>query len=172
MMKYGIESEARKIRLLEPGPKRTAANRALRGLRIVLKECAARGLDVQWRTNVTSHYQWENKVIILNTRLLTQKKLHILLHELGHHLVGESASPSRWTWGYSSPVLSTAGNRHKLDILDEEFEAWSRGWDLGVALQAIGREDLPSWERTKYACLNEYIGWVANKSIKSFPGIF
>jgi len=94
--------------------------------------------------------------------MLPGRQLHILLHECGHHLIGSKDHTERYGWGYSQTnhhIKKTL--RHSSDLIDEEFEAWWRGWKLGQRLK-LGIDKL-LFDKTKSLALKTYFVWAAHK---------
>mgnify|MGYP002737716086 CR=1 FL=1 len=170
-MKYSLTSEGKKIASLPPGPTKEEAKESLKRIKAVRDWLKINGVSLQFSWKHTSHFQFERNVVVLNARLSTKKKLIILLHEVGHFLVGSKREGERYVYGYASNAIDSRGNRHKLDILDEEFEAWAQGWQIGLTLGVINpQRDRDDWDRVKYEALNLYIDWVKNPSVRTIEG--
>ena len=84
-----------------------------------------------------------------------------LLHECGHHLIGMKEHHERFGQGYplgNDPAVAKT-KAHKVACLEEEFEAWHRGWKLARRLGlAITRSD---FDELRIECLKSYIDWAA-----------
>lgn len=96
-----------------------------------------------------------------------ENKVYILLHELGHHEL-------RKNWGYftkENPIVAEAemscGSKLKRRIgyyvscLEEEYKAWSRGYELGKSL-GININD-KKWFELKNKCIMGYIRFFGKK---------
>ena len=132
-------------------------------LSTLLEWCAARRLTVRFAKREAGVYEPDDKTITVSCRAAPERQLHYILHEIGHHLVGMDETDTRFGNGY--PQLNNPNlNRkyiHKLACLEEEFEAWHRGWRLASRL---GLDlDRSTFDTTRLTCLKSYIGWTSSK---------
>lgn len=132
-------------------------------LSTLIKWCAARRLTVRFAKREAGVYEPDAKTITVSCRAAPERQLHYILHEIGHHLIGCDAADERFGVGY--PQLNNPEfNRkyiHKLACLEEEFEAWHRGWKLSKRLKLdLDREE---FNITRLTCLKSYIGWTSRK---------
>lgn len=169
MKKYTLRCEEKRIRKGTDAQKVKSELDALKRLKTVLRWIKEdTHLSVGFSHNQTSHFQWENNLIVINTRLTCWNKLFILLHEIGHHLVSKnSKNKNRFSYGYGAQTISNHHNRHKIDILEEEFEAWHLGWNIGNKINAIHESHKPAWDKTKYYHINSYIKWSIDPAFKT-----
>jgi hypothetical protein len=128
--------------------------------------CDSRGIEVLFGRRSGGVYDEAAKKIIISAHAPPRKQLVYLLHECGHHLVSAAGvEDDRFKMGYSSAV--GAGDRtfvHKLAVLEEEFEAWHRGWRLAKRLElTLSREE---FDTTRLECLKSYIRWTNRRSIE------
>ena len=49
--------------------------------------------------------------------------------------------------------------RHRVEVVDEEFEAWRRGWRLGVKIGILCPDNRREYERTRSIMLRSYMAW-------------
>lgn len=168
MKKYTIKDEVTRVTQITDPQRRKIESDYVRRLKEVIKWSKHNNLTIGFSFNQTSHFQWENNVIVLNSRLSAQNKLFILLHEIGHFLVDKHPSNAgRFSYGYTAKTISNAHNRHKLDILDEEFEAWHKGWSIGLDHNFITLSHKKAWDKTKYSHINAYAKWTTDRSFKT-----
>jgi hypothetical protein len=126
----------------------------------IMKWCSGRGINVTFCRRQGGMYYPENKQIQINGRLLPERQVFFLLHECGHHLIGDKEKHERFGMGHSQedPDLRRTF-QHRCDILDEEFEAWHRGFKLAQRLKLkINKE---RFDCVKVEMLKTYIKWVA-----------
>jgi hypothetical protein len=106
-------------------------------------------------------YYDENKIITINGHLAPEKQLFVLLHECGHHLIGNRSTHQRYGYGYSaehSPKIKRT-LLHRIDVLDEELEAWHRGQRLAKRLGI--RIDLARYNQTRSRYIKTYVQWAS-----------
>ncbi|HAN16499.1 MAG TPA: hypothetical protein DCP73_13260 [Chloroflexi bacterium] len=86
-----------------------------------------------------------------------------MLHECGHHLIGMKEHHQRFGMGY--PQTDPAVTRtflHRVSCLEEELEAWHRGWKLS---QRIGMSlNRDNFDRVRLECIRSYIKWTLQRS--------
>lgn len=127
-------------------------------LAVLVDWCTERGIEVVFCRRGGGIYYPEKKRIKISGRLLPERQVHFLLHECGHHLIGDSEKHERFSMGYSQddPVV-TQTFRHRCDVVDEEYEAWWRGAKLAKRLRlSIDKE---SFNRTRAEMLKTYFKW-------------
>jgi len=121
--------------------------------------CRERGLDVEFVNNDTGGaYVRDDRLITINCHLLPEAQLHTLMHECGHHLIGPRSAEQRYGNGYPAddPGVKRSAT-HRIDILDEEFEAWARGLKLAKRLGV--KIDVERYNRTKAKCITSHLKW-------------
>lgn len=129
-------------------------------LRVVVEWALSRSLTVDFTKEGDGRYSPDDKKITVSGRASPVVQLHVILHECGHHLVGDDEKRERYRRGYADNGANNKKTlRHRLDILEEEFEAWHRGLKLakrlGVPL------DKKAYDRTRDKFLKSYVDWVA-----------
>lgn len=138
--------------------------RYIDGIERVLQWCEGKGLCVDWVGRGGGSYDAGEKLITVSSRSLPRIQLLVLLHECGHHLIGKPKMHGRWSSGYStSDISSHKTDLYKVDVLDEEFEAWGRGWNLGLKLGALHPSDRVAFNKYRVSMLKGYIKWVMEK---------
>jgi len=103
------------------------------------------------------------KKVTVSSRATAQKQLITLLHECGHYLIGDKDEDDRFKMGYCMQHDDAIAKTfpHKLACVEEEFEAWHRGWKLA---QRLGLSlDRASFDELRLSCLKSYIKWTTRK---------
>lgn len=120
--------------------------------------CAERGIEVKFCRRSGGIYYTNDKRIKINGRLLPERQVFFLLHECGHHLIGDKEKHERFGMGYSQEDPNVKRTfHHRCDIVDEEFEAWHRGFRLAKRLKLkINKE---RFDRTRAKMLQTYFKW-------------
>lgn len=138
------------------------AAQAIEGLTTVVAWCTSRKLDVVFSKCPNGMYEGPKRTIQINGRALPELQLHLLLHECGHHLIGSRAQGQRFGRGYSAKETAEVGltrtNHHRIDVLEEEFEAWERGRKLAHRLGVKLNDE--AWHRTRATSVKTYMRWV------------
>lgn len=122
--------------------------------------CSKKGIAVVFAKKEAAVYDQNTKTVTVSGRLSPEKQIYVLLHECGHFLVGDNP---RFGKGYPQafdPKLN-ASFEHRLACLEEEIEAWNRGWKLAKRLGL--RLDHAAFEKTRAICLKSYVNWVSKK---------
>ncbi len=130
------------------------------GIEKVLDWCTQKGLTVEWVRSQGGSYDPTEKVITVSSSSVPRIQLQVLLHECGHHLIGRPKAGQRYSMGYGN-THDNRSDLHKIDILDEEFEAWERGWKLGKRLGALKQSDRSEFNRYRVRMLKGYVNWAA-----------
>lgn len=132
---------------------------ATKALRTTISWCASKGLAVIFERREKGMFDAENKLIRLSGRLRPERQLFLLLHECGHFLIGDKKKRERFGMGYSRAgdkrIMKTF--HHRCDVLDEEFEAWQRGFKLSKRLKLKINKD--RYDAIRTMLLKTYIGW-------------
>lgn len=101
--------------------------------------------------------------ITASARPLTQ--LCILLHEIGHYVI--DTSHPKYTNRYSMGWAACDDNRlkrtdkHRLTVLEEEYEAWFKGWGIALMVGALTEFDRDKYDDMKVQYLKTYVKWAA-----------
>jgi hypothetical protein len=135
----------------------------IESLRVVVEWCKARSLKISFTKKAGGVYYTSDKEIKISGRASPRRQLHLLLHECGHCLIGEKEKDERFGMGYTShddPGVSRTVH-HRLDILEEEFEAWHRGWKLALRIGALKKKDKKDYDATRIRSLYTYVRWTA-----------
>lgn len=127
-------------------------------LAILIDWCTERSIKVKFCKREAGIYYPCDKCIKINGRLQPEKQVFFLLHECGHHLVGDKEKNERFGMGYSQddPSLKRTFH-HRCDIVDEELEAWYRGFKLAKRLHL--RINKERFDLTRIEMLKSYFAW-------------
>jgi len=128
-------------------------------LKTVVEWCNSKGIQVHFGKKAGGVYDANTKNIVITSHSSPEKQLYYLLHECGHHLIGFTEHHERFGMGY--PQTETPGANqtfhHRLACLEEEIEAWQRGWKLSKRLKLkIRREE---FDELRLECLKTYVQW-------------
>ena len=125
--------------------------------------CTGRGLTVVFAKKPAGVFDGGNKEIVISSRAAPERQLYYLLHEAGHFLVGRQERHERFVSGYPAGVEDPALKKtfkYKITCLEEELEAWHRGWKLAKRLRlGLDRE---SWDVVRMECLRSYAEWTTD----------
>lgn len=138
---------------------------AVDSLSVLVEWCRGRGLKVDFVKKTGGTYYPGSKEVKISSRLSPTNQVVYLLHECGHHLIGMKEHDERFGMGY--PQTDPAVKRtfqHKLACLDEEIEAWHRGWRLACRLGI--RIDPDAYESVRLKCLRSYVKWSLTSTVK------
>ena len=133
---------------------------AITALERLISWCNDRSIGVRFCKAAGAEYDSSTRCIKINCHLLPEKQLYILLHECGHYLIGDKEKHERFGMGYPQHNAGPAIKRtfhHRCDIVDEELEAWHRGWKLGKRLGL--RVDKSEFDRLRTSLLKSYFKW-------------
>ena len=133
---------------------------AIAGLEKIVTWCAGRGIEVSFSSKDTDGvFDEKEKKLVLNSRLLPQRALHIGLHECGHIMIGSKKPDQRYGMGYSHATAEKSNPvANRIDILDEELGAWAKGKTLAKKLYIKVNNDAFLKDRNRY--IMTYIKWV------------
>lgn len=127
--------------------------------------CASKSLSVEFKRIPNGIFDRNSSSIAIASNAKPLRQVAYLLHECGHYLVSLiSDEDDRFKMGYplGEGFTSERGFVHKLACIEEEFEAWHRGWKLACRLDLnIRREQFDDVRRD---CLKSYIQWGNRRS--------
>lgn len=121
--------------------------------------CKDRKVKVLFAKKQNGTYYFASKEVVMSSRLSPRNQVIVLLHECGHHLIGDKEDHGRFAMGYpcaSDPVISKTFH-HRVSCLEEEIEAWNRGWRLAERLGLCVDRGL--FDQYRLKCLRTYIKW-------------
>ena len=128
-------------------------------LSTAIEWCDSKNIEVSFGKQYGSTYFTDTQKISINARLLPERQFYMLLHEAGHHLIGERDRHERYGMGYSAEDAGTKRSLvHRVDILDEEIEAWFRGRKLA---ERLGIDlDKDAFDDLRAKAIKTYVQWV------------
>jgi len=136
---------------------------SIRNLDRLVNWCASKGISVTFKSKLAGAYDHENKNISICSSAKPENQFMYLLHECGHFLINSNENHDRFGMGY--PFMSHPGvNRtfqHKVACVEEEIEAWHRGWKLAKRLKLTVRKE--AFDSLKLACLKTYLKWSVSR---------
>jgi len=121
--------------------------------------CRSRGISVLFGKKTAGLYDPNSREIVIAVRAHPGRQLCYLLHECGHHLIGMKEHHDRFGEGYpkaNDPVVSKTF-LHRVSCLEEELEAWHRGWRLARRLNLMIQRD--RFDEVKLECVKSYFKW-------------
>jgi hypothetical protein len=130
--------------------------------------CESRGVAVVFAKKPAGVLDTGSKVITISSRASPERQLYYLLHEAGHFLIDRQEHHERFVAGYPAgaedPALK-ATFKYKITCLEEELEAWHRGWKLAKRLKL--NLDRTAWDVVRLECLRSYAEWTTDdKGVK------
>lgn len=130
-------------------------------LEVLIDWCSARGLAVNFSRKYGGVYYGDKKLITVNGRLAPEIQLFVLMHECGHHLIGKRSPKERYGLGHQAddPDIKRT-TLHRVDVLDEELEAWARG--LKLAKRQGIKVDLDRYNKTRSEYIKTYLKWAVH----------
>lgn len=147
--------------------RRESAGRAAKGITKLVKWCESRGFEVSFRENSRDEIYYDLKRITICTKASIESQLIGLLHECGHLLLHDNMKEYTRRWGRGWPKVRTKDKTlkkrpvHRMQLLEEEIEAWNRAYTLGQKLKM--KIDLALWNQIRFSCLAWYAGWTARR---------
>jgi hypothetical protein len=106
---------------------------------------------------------FSNKRILISSRLGVEKRLYILIHEVGHILIRNNWKKFQTEYSGHANV-SADGRRNwtekfRISTVEEEIEAWKRGKRAAKRLGIEINEE--KFNKFKTKCLMSYVSWAA-----------
>lgn len=129
----------------------------------VVQWCETRKLSVFFTRRFAGIYEPSNMSIKVCGRLEPEQQLYVLLHECGHHLVGDRKPGERYGKGWNASDGATKRTLvHRIDVIDEELEAWHRGLKLAKRLKIKVNLERYNAIRAKY--VKTYLRWATERT--------
>ena len=137
---------------------------SIKNLATLVSWCESKRLKVEFKQHC-SEFDDENSTITISCRLRPEAQLHVLLHECGHYLIGDPDPNGRFGMGHRAnkdvDLRPTRTTVHRIDVVDEELEAWARGLKLVKRLR-LG-VDVDRYNRTRALYVRTYMVWAVKK---------
>lgn len=131
---------------------------AIEKIVVVVTWCKNRGIEVNFHQRSNGLYEPVDKRITINSRLSPERQLFVLLHECGHHMIGFRTPGQRFGNGYATDEPSIKrSNLHRIDVVDEELEAWHRGLRLAKRLKID--VNIERFNQTRVEYVKTYLRW-------------
>lgn len=124
----------------------------------LIEWCKERHIRVNFVKKSLGTYNIHGKTIELSYKLHPPNQSIVFLHECGHHLISNCDDKNRFELGYSLiDPKSTNSTIHRITCLEEEFEAWHRGWKLAQRLNLNTTQK--DFDAVKVSCIKTYLKW-------------
>lgn len=132
--------------------------RGIGRLEKIIDWCAERDLNVVFCRRMGGIYLGEDKMIRISDRLTPKLQAYFLLHECGHFLIGGREKDERFGMGWHTVDDEDIKTfHHRCDVVEEEFEAWWRGWKLGSRLKL--NIDKSDFDKHRIRMIKTYLRW-------------
>ncbi len=121
--------------------------------------CKKRGVSLMHYNKNGGAYYVVAKQICINSCMTPEKQMCYALHECGHHLIGNISKDERYGLGYPSQLDPMTKRKfvHRVDVIDEELEAWHRGWQLAERLKLYLIKS--KYDDVKSQAIRTYMKW-------------
>ena len=154
--------------LNRPRPQRRRDEEALaaRGITRMVKWFEKRGFNVSFGPRLNDEVFLQLRMVTIRSRSSLRSQLISLLHEAGHILLEERPSyDERFGVGWNLVARKNDKRKmtaaHRVQVLEEEIEAWNRGKGLSGRLRISVDEKL--WNRIRYRCISSYSHYASQK---------
>ena len=133
--------------------------RFIQGVSAFVEWARSQGYSVRFgKTAAGGEVDSEEKTILINCQLSPENQVYNLAHECGHILIGEREKDQRFGMGYNADEPNEKKTlHHRIDVVDEEFEAWDRGRKLAGRLGIRIDKKLFHQARARY--IKTYMKW-------------
>ena len=135
--------------------------------------CLKNSIDVEMkpgRIGVTL-FNFGRPRIVLGRRLNKITLVCVFLHECGHVLIDKTRLRNKGDTIFNTLAARPHPDRNglrrirfKIDTIDEELEAWKRGWKLAKRLN-LGISKA-AYDRAQSLMINRYVHWASRTSGK------
>ena len=121
-----------------------------------------KGYNLHVDTDETNAFYREDKLICIDSRMGIEKRLYTLIHECGHLLIED-----RWS-AYAKKYLHAGvrgdgrkmrSAKYRVSIIEEEVEAWEKGYRLAKRLNLYIDEE--GFVKDKTEALMSYFEWAS-----------
>lgn len=127
---------------------------AINGIELVVGWCASENIDVRF-ARVNDGGSYTAGAITVCSSLSVENQLYVLLHECGHHVLCQHVDVHK----RFGKVLKT--NAYKVDLLQEELDAWKEGLLLAGRLGVCVDEN--KFNKIKTDCVVRYMKWALSR---------
>jgi hypothetical protein len=164
-MRRARNNLARRLDIGDPEAKNTHAREyaAILGIEKLVDWAASKGLEIIFSKMEGGLYHEISKKIMVSSRGGPETQLSVLLHECGHCIITRSGGRRKYPNGYAKIEEGRRGRdeSHKMDVIAEEFDAWSKGWNLGQRLGIWIDRTFYDEVRARY--LKTYFRWALRR---------
>lgn len=132
---------------------------AISDLEALIAWCDGRKITVDFVKKASATFIPSSLTIKMSSRMSPRRQVVLLLHECGHHLIGMHDHHERFGAGYPRGGEEEWSRtfHHRVACLDEEMEAWHRGWKL---VKRLGLSvDRGFYDEVRLECIRSYIQW-------------
>jgi len=131
---------------------------SIQSLKTIIEWCSTKKICVDFGKAFGGAYSSDKKLIVINGRLSPEIQLYVLMHECGHYLVGDRTAGQRYGFGYQAIGTKDEQTiKHRIDVIDEELEAWARGLKLAKRLDV--KIDIDRFSQTRSEYIVSYLKW-------------
>jgi len=110
------------------------------------------------RTDSGGEIDSDAKTILICSHLSPENQVYNLAHECGHLLIGDRPKDERFGMGYNTDNADERKTLvHRIDVVDEELEAWDRGRKLARRLGI--RIDSKRFNKARATYIKTYMKW-------------
>lgn len=106
-----------------------------------------------------------NRMILISSRLGVEKRLYILLHEIGHVLIRQNWKKFERDYsdhaGVAQDGRKNKTSKFKISTIEEEIEAWKKAKKVAKKLNI--KIDEKKFSQFKTKSLMSYINWAAEE---------
>ena len=127
----------------------------------IVEWCNGKGIKIQFEKCNNAVFNKDIMTISIAASIRPLRQVFYLLHECGHYMISNTAGKDdRFKMGYrlGEGFTSELSFSHKLACVEEEFEAWHRGWRLSQRLKM--NLDRKQFDAVRRSCLKTYLVWV------------
>lgn len=134
---------------------------SITNIETIVEWCNGKGIKTQFQKCNNAVFDKDTMTISIASSIRPLRQVFYLLHECGHYMISNTAgNDDRFKMGYrlGEGFTTEFSFPHKLACVEEEFEAWHRGWRLSQRLNLNIRRD--QFDAVRRSCLKTYLVWV------------
>jgi hypothetical protein len=139
---------------------------AIDGIQRVVDWATSRDITIDFIRTQVGRFHSQSRRVEVSCHLPPENQLHIILHELGHFITedqGHNYIVDNFPNGYRKIDDDTPGRGqlHKVDVIAEEFEAWTNARRLAESLSIY--IDRLSFDKNRAKYLTSYFKWAMKR---------
>ena len=129
------------------------------GIGVIIEWAKKQGYSVKFKSvDGGGEVDDENKVIWVCHSFTPEHQFYVLAHECGHILIGERERGARFSMTSTPTSVTEKKTLHyRIEVIDEELEAWERGRKLAGRLGI--RIDKKKFHKFRVKYLQSYLKW-------------